>query len=65
MRIKIKAADLRVGDKTITGETVGSVDFNYIGTEFERKKVYLRLDKNGKSRYTDWNKSTIVTIERG
>lgn len=65
MRIKIKASDLRVGDKVITGEIVGSVDFNYIGTADQRKKVYLRLDKNGKSRYTEWNKRTEITVERG
>lgn len=64
MEIRIKAKDLKVGDKVITGETVVGVGFNYTGTAFERSKVYLHLDKNGKVRYTHWNKSTEITVER-
>ncbi len=64
MKIKIKAKDLQVGDKVITGETVVAIGFRHMGTALERKKVYLTLDKNGKTRYTDWNKTTEISVER-
>lgn len=62
--MRIKAQYLKINDVTITGEIVTSVSFNYLGTPYERKQVYLTLRKGDKVRQTYWNKNTTVTIER-
>jgi len=63
--MRVRAKDLKVGDVTVsTKETVKSVSFKHMGTEYERKQVFLTLGHNGLKRDTWWNKNTLIQIER-
>lgn len=64
VRIQINAADVQPGDIVSTGETVVSSWIQPLGNEIERRKVFIRLDKNGKSRIADWNKTTKIKVQR-
>lgn len=66
MIIRVKAKDLKIDDYLLmTDEKIASVGFKFMGTPFERKKVYLVLEnKNGKKRWAEWNKQTEVSVDR-
>ena len=66
MIIRVKAKDLKIDDYLLmTDEKVASVGFKFMGTTFERKKVYLVFEnKKGKKRWAEWNKETEVSVDR-